>query len=79
MPLKNEFKKNMSKSIFYFDYKDKKIFENLNNFLSQPLDKIFTLWNKKKKYRDRLLREFADDKTHSAGKLASQHILNKLS
>ena len=79
MPLKNEFKKNMSKSIFYFVYKYKKIFENLNNFFSQPLDKIFTLWNKKKKYRDRLLKEFADDKTHSAGKLASQHILNKLS
>ena len=58
---------------------DKKIYEKLNNFLSQPLDKLFTLWNKKKKYRDRILKEFADDKTHSAGKLASQHILNKLS
>ena len=62
---------------FPWFYNDKKVFENLTKFLSQPIDKIFQLWDEKRNYRDELIKEFSDNELESAGKLASEHILNK--
>ena len=77
MPLRSDIEKKMINSVFYFNYNDKKVFENLTKFLSQPIDKIFQLWDEKRNYRDELIKEFSDNELESAGKLASEHILNK--
>ena len=77
MTLKSDIEKKMINSVFYFNYNDKKVFENLTKFLSQPIDKIFQLWDEKRNYRDVLIKEFSDNELESAGKLASEHILNK--
>ena len=77
MTLRSNIEKKMINSVFYFNYNDKKVFENLTKFLSQPIDKIFQLWDEKRNYRDELIKEFSDNELESAGKLASEHILNK--
>lgn len=75
-PLEKSFKCKIKKSIFLFNYGEKNFFENLNNFLSQPLSNIYALWEKKKKYRDSLFKYLSSDNKDYAGKVAAKYILD---
>ena len=73
-PIKRELEKEFKKSIFFFNDKDKNFYSELYSFLSQPLNKIYSLWEKKNIYRSKLIKELSSDNVYNAGKLAADQI-----
>ena len=77
MKLKSNVLKLIKKSTFYFDFNDKDFFYDLKKFLSKPLDKIYKIYKKKEKIRERLISEFFKDTLiENSGKFSAKQILN---
>ena len=76
MPLKNELIPLFKNSFFYFNISDKLFFSKLREFLNMPMKEISDLWDKKKKDRDKLIKNFFSVNTKTAGKEACNKILN---
>ncbi len=78
MPLTREAYASLSKGLFVFNDNDENFYRDLREFLSQPLDKIEILWQKKKSARKHMIRDyFSEYVSGGAGKRAAQIILGE--
>jgi len=76
-PLKSDAHKSLSKGLFVFDDDDPSFHNNLMVFLSQPLEIIEGLWEKKKNHRKEMIREYFTEYQGGAGKRAAKKILRE--
>ena len=62
MPVNDDFKKDIKKSLFYFEGDEEMFFENLRNFLQKPMEDIYRQWGLMSESRNNLwLKYFSLD------------------
>jgi hypothetical protein len=76
-PLTKDAHKALSKGIFVFDDDAPNFYNNLRDFLSQPIEEIEKLWQNKKIYRDKLIKDYFSEYEGCAGKRAARIILKE--
>ena len=65
------------KGIFVFDDVEDNFYENLNNFLSKPIEEIMKLWGQKKSAREDMIHNFFTSYSSGSGKRAAEMIMVK--
>ena len=68
--LRNKFKE----ILFFFDEKEKNFFQNVKNFLKQPLESIDNEWKKKSKKRKEFISNYLGSNDGKAGERAAKLI-----
>ena len=68
--LRNKFKE----ILFFFDEKEKNFFQNVKNFLKQPLELIDNEWEKKRKKRKKFISNYLGSNDGKAGERAAKLI-----
>jgi hypothetical protein len=77
-PLTNEAYKSLSQGIFVFNDDENDFHKNIRDFLSLPIEEIERLWQKKKKYRKEMIRDyFTEHNNGDAGERAARVILEE--
>ena len=76
-PLTDEAHISMSKGIFVFDDDEEDFHNKLKVFLSQPIDEIERLWQKKKSSREEMIKMYFTAYKGGAGKRAAKIILGE--
>jgi hypothetical protein len=77
-PLTDDAYLSLSKGIFVFDDNKENFYEELRDFLSQPIEDIEKLWQDKQSYRNDMIKNyFSAYQSTTAGKRASKTILRE--
>ena len=67
----------LSKALFVFNYNDKDFDLNIDNFLSQPIEKIEGLWQEREVMRKKMIKKYFSSNEKGAGEKAAKIILKK--
>ncbi len=76
-PMTDDAHVSLSKGIFVFDDDMHNFHKNLRNFLSKPISEIDRLWSEKKKYREKMIKNYFSTYEGGAGKRAVKIILRE--
>ena len=76
-PLSDEAYKSLSKGLFVFDDSENDFHINVRIFLSQPIEEIERLWQKKERARKEMIKNYFSKYKGGAGKRAAHIILEE--
>ncbi len=76
-PLSDDAYASILEGVFVFDDNDLNFHQKLRDFLSQPIDEIEILWQKKKSAREEMIKNYFSMYKGGAGKRAAQIILRE--
>jgi hypothetical protein len=76
-PLYPELKKEFAEALFFFDYQDEDVLEQITTFLSQPIKEIERQWEEKAPMREALIERYCSGPGRGAGK-RSATLIHKL-
>jgi hypothetical protein len=77
MPLTDEAYKHFSEGIFVFDGDQDEFSQKILDFLSKSIEEIEELWEKKKKKRSAMIKQYFSSYASNSGKRAADFIDKK--